>query len=130
MDVKKTIRNGRLTEKIYMKQPIGFDDGTGQVCKLVKPIYGLKQAENIWNNAGFQIYTPAKCSLRLAFCGIKKKKIDYYHMVDDMVGVANTKETNDKFVQKLVTKYKIKVIGELYMLLGMHITPDYENHTI
>jgi hypothetical protein len=50
--------------------------------------------------------------------------------VDDMVGVANTKETNDKFVQKLVTKYKIKVIGELYMLLGMHITPDYENHTI
>ena len=47
-----------------------------------------------------------------------------------MVGVANTKETNDKFVEKLAAKYKIKVIGELYMLLGMHITPDYENHTI
>ena len=50
--------------------------------------------------------------------------------VDDMVGVANTKETNEKFAEKLAAKYKIKVIGEQYMLLGMHITPDYENHTI
>jgi hypothetical protein len=27
-----------------MKQPIGFEDGIGQVCRLVKSIYGLKQA--------------------------------------------------------------------------------------
>ena len=47
-----------------------------------------------------------------------------------MVGIVNTKETNDKFVEKLAEKYEIKVIGELYMLLGMHITPNYGNHTI
>ena len=46
------------------------------------------------------------------------------------VGPINTKETNDKFVEKLAAKYEIKVIGELYMLLGIHITPDWENHTI
>jgi hypothetical protein len=45
-------------------------------------------------------------------------------------GIANTKETNDKVVEKLAAKYKIKVIGELNPLLGMHITRDYENHTI
>ncbi len=36
--------NGRLTEELFMKQPIGFEDGTGRVCRLVKPIYGLRQA--------------------------------------------------------------------------------------
>jgi len=50
--------------------------------------------------------------------------------VDVMVGIANTKETNDKFVEKLAAKYKIKVIGEQYMLLIMYITPNYKNHTI
>lgn len=38
-----------------------------------------------------------------------------------MVGIANTKETNDKAVKKLAEKYKIKVIGEPNMLLRMHI---------
>lgn len=47
--------------------------------------------------------------------------------VDDMVGIANTKETNDKAVKKLAEKYKIKVIGEPNMLLGMHIMHYYKN---
>jgi hypothetical protein len=40
--------NGRLTEELYMKQPVGFQDGTGRVCRL---ICGLKQVENVWNDA-------------------------------------------------------------------------------
>ena len=36
--------NGQLMEELFMKQPIGFEDGTGWVCRLVKPIYGLRQA--------------------------------------------------------------------------------------
>src|ERR1700683_1516105 len=41
MDVKK---EHIQMEELYMKQPIGFEDGIGQVCRLVKSIYGLKQA--------------------------------------------------------------------------------------
>jgi Reverse transcriptase (RNA-dependent DNA polymerase) len=44
MEVKGVYLNGTLQETIYMQQPKGCEDGTGQVCRLVKPLYGSKQA--------------------------------------------------------------------------------------
>ena len=43
--------NGNLEEDIYMDQPDGFKvKGQEQkVCKLLKSIYGLKQASRSWN---------------------------------------------------------------------------------
>jgi hypothetical protein len=44
MNVKITFLNGNLTEDVYMAQPKGFVDPkyAGKICKLQKPIYGLK----------------------------------------------------------------------------------------
>ena len=51
MDVKTAFLNGNLDEEIYMSQPEGFQEkGQGQkVCRLLKSIYGLKQASRSWN---------------------------------------------------------------------------------
>ena len=46
MDIKTVYLYGELKEEIYMAQPEGFIK-SGQehkVCKLIKSIYGLKQA--------------------------------------------------------------------------------------
>jgi len=32
-----------------MRQPKGFEDGSGRVCKLKRRLYGLKQAPKCWN---------------------------------------------------------------------------------
>ena len=32
-----------------MKQPEGFDDGSGRACQLFRSLYGLKQASRCWN---------------------------------------------------------------------------------
>jgi hypothetical protein len=50
MDVKGAYLNSTLQETIYMQQPEGCEDGMGQVCRLVKSLYGLKQAGCEWNN--------------------------------------------------------------------------------
>ena len=44
MDVKGVYLNGILEEKVYMRQPEGFSDGTNRVCFLQKTLYGLKQS--------------------------------------------------------------------------------------
>ena len=49
MDVKGAYLNGILQEQVYMKQPEGYDDGSGRVCQLVKTLYGLKQSGREWN---------------------------------------------------------------------------------
>ena len=49
MDMKGVYLNGILKEKIYMRQPEGYDDGSGRVCLLVKTLYGLKQSGWEWN---------------------------------------------------------------------------------
>ncbi|GJW48040.1 zinc finger, CCHC-type containing protein [Tanacetum coccineum] len=51
MDVKTTFLNGDLEEKLYMKQPEGFVmlGNEHKVCKLVKSLYGMKQAPKKWH---------------------------------------------------------------------------------
>ena len=50
MDVKTAFLNGDLKEDVYMDQPEGFAiKGQEQkVCRLVKSLFGLKQAPRAW----------------------------------------------------------------------------------
>ena len=50
MDIKMALLYGELKEEIHMEQPEGFvvKGQERKVCKLVKSIYGLKQARRVW----------------------------------------------------------------------------------
>ena len=50
VDISHAYLNGTLEEEIYVMQPEGFEvGGPDHVCKLVKSLYGLKQAGRVWN---------------------------------------------------------------------------------
>ena len=51
MDVRTTFLNGDLVEDFYISQPTGFEEihKEHMVCKLLKSIYGLKQASRKWH---------------------------------------------------------------------------------
>lgn len=48
-DVKMAFLYCTLQEEVYMHQPEGFDDGSRQVCKFKRSLYGLKQDPRGWN---------------------------------------------------------------------------------
>lgn len=50
VDINNAFLHGYLKEEIYVAPPLGYSKAqSGQVCKLVKSIYGLKQASREWN---------------------------------------------------------------------------------
>ena len=51
MDVKTAYLNAKMEEEVFMKQPEGFVDKQrpNAVCRLIKSLYGTKQAGANWN---------------------------------------------------------------------------------
>ncbi len=69
LDVTTAFLYGTLEEEIYMQQPEGFviPGREQEVCRLVKSIYGLKQASRVWN---------IKLNEFIVLFGLKKSQAD------------------------------------------------------
>lgn len=52
LDIKNEFMHGDLQEEVFMKQPQGFVDASHPTyeCKLIKSLYGLRQAPREWNS--------------------------------------------------------------------------------
>ena len=96
MDFKTAFLNGDLEEEIYMSQPDGYaqEGQEHKVCKLLKSIYGLKQASRSWNlkfdetikSYGFQQSIDEACVYKL----IKERSVVFLVLyVDDILLIGN-----------------------------------------
>ena len=135
LDINNAFLHGDLDEEVYMSLPLGFHNKgecvsasstAPKVCKLVKSLYGLRQASRQWytkllatikelgfvqSQADHSLFVHSKGSLFIAL-------LVY---VDDMVITGNDHACVASLKSVLDKKFGIKDLGSLKYFLGLEI---------
>ena len=132
-DIKGAYLHGMLHEVIFMEQPEGFNDGSGRVCRLIRPLYGLKQSGNVWNEEfSNTMLTLGFTQLKTDYCCfIRRNKEEFTILivwVDDILAISLNDAGNDQIEQELKKKFEVNSIGKPTLLLGMKL--EQKDHLI
>ncbi|KAL0641599.1 hypothetical protein Bca4012_102628 [Brassica carinata] len=133
MDVKNAFLQGELEDEVYMYPPPGLDHlvKKGNVLRLKKAIYGLKQSPRAWYN---------KLSTTLNGRGFRKSELDHTLFtlttpsgmvallvyMDDIIITGSDKEGIKATKEFLKSMFEIKDLGEMKYFLGIEICRSKE----
>jgi hypothetical protein len=124
-------------ETQYMYQPTGFEELGKEdwVWKLVRGLYGMKQAGWIWNR------TLHGRMLEWGFTRLSSESCVYYRKtptgtvlaaihVDDFLSVASSREENERFKEQMRQVWTISDPGDVRFVVGIAVEWDRPNHTV
>jgi len=127
LDVNNTFLHGDLHEAVYMKVPQGvIPPKPSQVCKLLKSLYRLKQANRQWFEKltqflYAQVFTQATADHTL-FTKITTTSYTLVLVyVDDIILAGTCLKEFDSLKQALNTAFHIKNLGELKLFLDLEV---------
>jgi transposase InsO family protein len=133
VDVNNAFTESTLQEDIFMIPPPGVNIPPNMVFKILRSLYGLKQAARDWNQL---------CVSKLIKIGFTQSEVDpcllIHHErkimimthVDDIPIAAPKLEDVLWFKKELGKVFKIKDLGEPDKILGVRITRDRKNGTL
>ena len=142
MDVTTAFLNGELDCCVYMEQPEGYVDAKHPdfVCKLKRPLYGLKQSGRCWNATldKFMKSRDFKQSSADECVYIKTVRKDDNHIsfvimgvyVDDIIPVSNDTHLMLKEKKAICERFDMTDNGEISYCLGLSIIRDRANKII
>ena len=138
-DVKTAFLHGVLpeSETMFMEQPPGFaaPDKQDWVMRLMKSIYGMKQASRIWNQTFHKSVTEWGFErLPCEWCVYRRQTptgtIIFAVHVDDIISAASSVDENERFKASLKAKWDISDLGAVKYALGIAMSRDRDNRTI
>jgi Reverse transcriptase (RNA-dependent DNA polymerase) len=135
MDVSTAFLNGEVDTDIYVRQPPGFGDGSGRVCKLKKSLYGTRTAPRIWYEVlhEFLVSCGFTRSLRDYCVYVKGKGDDAIYVavyVDDLTIAAASMTSINQLKAKLCQRFKMRDLGDIHYLLKMEVYHDRERKLV
>jgi hypothetical protein len=134
-DVKTAFLHGEISEEIYMKQPIGFEDARWpkKVCRLRKAIYGLKQASCVWNKR-FNEWLIANGLFSTGadpcvYFSRDTPRLILTIFVDDGIICSHPSRRVEAMLESMGQAFNITK-GLLEVYVGLHIRRDQENRRL
>nr|GEW23400.1 retrovirus-related Pol polyprotein from transposon TNT 1-94 [Tanacetum cinerariifolium] len=129
MDLKTAFLNCNLREEVYVSHPDGFvdQDNPNYVYKLKKALYGLKQAPRAWYDmlSSFLIFQDFSKGLVDPTLFIRRNGNELLLVqiyVDDIIFAASTPELCDLFSNRMFSKFKMSMMGQILFFLGLQIS--------
>lgn len=119
--------HGDLQEDVYMTLPLGISSSKpNQVCKLLKSLYGLKQASKKWFEKLHSIllqqnYIQAHSDHSLLIKKIASSFTVLLVYVDDIIVAGDSLTEIDHIKSILRTSFEIKNLGQLKYFLGLEV---------
>ena len=135
--MKNAYLNAKLTEMIYMRQPLGFatPGDERQVYCLLKALYGLKQAGHCWYQRICEVFAKflyTHCTME--HCVFHKcmngEIIIIVITVDDLTLTSSNKYLLDTCKDELQSKFNIMDLGPIHWLLGVEVKRDWYHASI
>src|SRR5262245_7803220 len=135
MDVKGAYLNGILQEKVYMRQPEGYGDGTDRVCELIKTMYGLKQSGREWNRQFHERITGHGYRRLLSDPCVYVRRNDQEVgiitvWVDDLLLFATSPSAMQHMKNSLTAEWEVTDLGQPSKIVGIEITLQNQSVTI
>ena len=138
-DIKTAFLHGVLpeTETMFMEQPSGFEVPGKEdwVMKLMKSIYGMKQASRIWNQTfhnavsqyGFERVPCEWCVYRRTS---PTGTVIFAVHVDNIIATGSSTDEINLFRDFLKSQWEITELGQPKFVLGIAITRDHSARTV
>ena len=137
-DVPTAFLNAPCKEEVYIRAPEGLDLPHGSALRLVKAMYGIKQAPRAWNdefNSAIEALGYTRCTsdtcvyVKTSRTG---KVIIVPIFVDDVFPACATEDLAElrADLKVLMDKYKIAEFANAEVALGMRITRDRQARAI
>ena len=126
VDVVGAYLNGRLEEAIYMRQPLGYDDGMQRVCLLALALYGLKQAGRVWHEHVKRTFTELGFTQLISdqWVFIRAEGEHFWWVaiwVDDMLIISSSPNDTVEFKTAFAAKYTISDLGPIRQIVGLEV---------
>lgn len=136
VDIKSAYLHAEIKEDIYMRAPPGYlkQGDEGKVLKLLRCLYGLKQAGFEWSEKLASVFLKIGFTRSQIDQAVYFKRSDKKHMVitvsvDDMAVTSRYPEHITKFKDELRKYFDISDLGELNWLLGLKASKSNETGT-
>jgi len=133
-DIRGAFLCADLDEDIYVRLPPGHEPPLGKTAKLLKSLYGLRQAPACFH------HLLEKWLLKYGFTPIGADRVTFQYQkgkdiiilslyVDDGLAATNNDTLYAKFLEDLGNEFELSACGELTWYLGVKVTQNLVDGT-